>query len=172
MVSTPWKIWKSDWIIIPTIGENKKMFQTTNQYNHFIMNISWALRRVACSCRWTARAFSSAVLSLGCCDHCCREQPSAAFTCPAKRLWRESCRMVLWIYSGFILELWFGFISSYMDFHGLILDVYLALYGFLVDTICSCHCGWWWLAHGRYMPFLWSSSATRPQLTSAKETSS
>ena len=21
---TPWKIWKSDWIIIPTIGENKK----------------------------------------------------------------------------------------------------------------------------------------------------
>ena len=148
------------------------MFQTTNQYTHFIMNISWIVRRVACSCRWTARAFSSAVLSLGCCDHCCREQPSAAFTCPAKRLWRESCRMALWIYSGLILELWFGFISSYMDFHGLILDVYLALYGFLVDRICSCHCGWWWLAHGRDMPFLWSSSATRPQLTSAKETSS
>jgi len=29
-----WKIWKSDWIIIPTIGENKnKKFQTTNQIN-------------------------------------------------------------------------------------------------------------------------------------------
>ena len=29
----PWKIWKSDCFIIPTIGENKKMFQTTNQYS-------------------------------------------------------------------------------------------------------------------------------------------
>ena len=26
-----WKMWKSDWIIIPAIGENENMFQTTNQ---------------------------------------------------------------------------------------------------------------------------------------------
>ena len=30
-IPTPWKKWKSDWIIIPTTGENKKVPVTTNQ---------------------------------------------------------------------------------------------------------------------------------------------
>ena len=32
----PWKIYESDWIIIPTIGETN-MFQTTNQYTMSLM---------------------------------------------------------------------------------------------------------------------------------------
>ena len=61
-----WKIWKSDWIIIPTIGENKVMFQTTNQKIWYpcILQIVFSVvlspvDEVWCPARWSAMAHLS-----------------------------------------------------------------------------------------------------------------
>ena len=47
----PWNIWKSDWIIIPTIGENiSAMFQTANQIliRDFFMGYCWYINGGYC----------------------------------------------------------------------------------------------------------------------------
>ena len=37
----PWKIWKSDWIIIPTIGEHKKWIKMVQNTDQILMWIMW-----------------------------------------------------------------------------------------------------------------------------------
>ena len=41
----PWKIWKSDWIIIPTIGENKKCSKSPTSYSNHSTS-KWLLKPV------------------------------------------------------------------------------------------------------------------------------
>ena len=61
MVYPPlWKIWKSDWIIILTIGENKNMFQTTN---HQVAGASGAWRFYSVSA--SKRLFSTLLAVVG-----------------------------------------------------------------------------------------------------------